>query len=59
MPIYLGLGNNIIIIKTKVLLPQVLGDLIRVLLSCLDSLVLFLPKILIYLALQPFDFKRT
>ena len=30
MPIYLGLGNNIIIIKTKVLLPRVLGDLIRV-----------------------------
>ena len=36
--------------------PSGIGDLCRLLLFILDSLVLFLPKILHYLAFQSFDF---
>ena len=47
--------NNVIIIKTKVLLPPAKVILVDLKLYCLGPLVLLLPKLLNYLTFQWFD----
>ena len=55
---HIFISNSLIIIKTKDLLSSRIGDLRRLWLSCIDPLVLLLPRIFELLVFQPIDFER-
>jgi hypothetical protein len=58
--VYLQFLNNVIFIKTKVLLhPSGIGDISRFWLFCLDPLVFVLSKLFNCLSSQSFDLERT